>query len=92
MPTGGWLTAGANRLRWEAAAVWRTARIAVRQSGPERDTMVQSLKAAGAAIAAWALTGWWLNAPLALLARGRRWPWSRRPSTAPCGPGRSNSR
>ncbi|MGJ3560852.1 FUSC family protein [Streptomyces sp. INA 01156] len=33
--------------------------------------MVQSLKAAGAAIAAWALTGWWLEAPMALLA-----PWT----------------
>ncbi|MFH8573995.1 aromatic acid exporter family protein [Streptomyces sp. NPDC017993] len=33
--------------------------------------MVQSLKAAGAAIAAWALTGWWLTAPMALMA-----PWT----------------
>ncbi|MFF4229510.1 aromatic acid exporter family protein [Streptomyces sp. NPDC001820] len=33
--------------------------------------MAQSLKAAAAAIAAWALTGWWLQAPLALMA-----PWT----------------
>ncbi|WP_307824988.1 FUSC family protein [Streptomyces sp. M2CJ-2] len=49
----------------------RSARSALRHPGPERDTMVQSLKAAGAAIAAWALTGWWLEAPMALLA-----PWT----------------
>ncbi|WP_181383361.1 aromatic acid exporter family protein [Streptomyces sp. NWU339] len=49
----------------------RSARSALRRPGPERDTMVQSLKAAGAAIAAWALTGWWLEAPMALLA-----PWT----------------
>ncbi|MBB5937400.1 FUSC family protein [Streptomyces zagrosensis] len=58
-------------LRWELAAVGRTARNALRAPGPERDAMTQSLKAAGAAIAAWALTGWWLTAPLALLA-----PWT----------------
>ncbi|MEW1686908.1 aromatic acid exporter family protein [Streptomyces sp. NPDC091265] len=58
-------------LGWEGAAVARTAGSAVRYSGPERDAMVQSLKAAGAAIAAWALTGWWLDAPLALMA-----PWT----------------
>lgn len=58
-------------LGWEFAAVGRTAGSAVRRSGPERDAMVQSLKAAGAAIAAWALTGWWLEAPLALMA-----PWT----------------
>lgn len=61
----------AGRVRWETTAVGRTARNAVRYSGPERDTMVQSLKAAGAAIAAWALVGWWLKAPQALLA-----PWT----------------
>ncbi|MFF3326833.1 aromatic acid exporter family protein [Streptomyces sp. NPDC002889] len=32
---------------------------------------MQSLKAAAAAIAAWALTGWWLEAPLAVMA-----PWT----------------
>lgn len=71
MSIGGWLTAGANRLRWEGEAVGRTVAAAARQPGPERDTMTQALKAAGAAIAAWALTGWWLRAPLALMA-----PWT----------------
>ncbi|WP_407554610.1 FUSC family protein [Streptomyces sp. Pv4-95] len=58
-------------LGWELAAIGRGVRSAVRESGPERDTMVQSLKAAAAAILAWALTGWWLQAPLALMA-----PWT----------------
>ncbi|MHC3427287.1 aromatic acid exporter family protein [Streptomyces sp. DT18] len=60
--------------RWarkETAAVGATVRTVFRQPGPERDTVVQSLKAAGAAIAAWALAGWWLKAPMALLA-----PWT----------------
>ncbi len=39
--------------------------------GPERDTTVQSLKAAGAGVLAWALAGWWWSAPMALLA-----PWT----------------
>ncbi|MEU7281692.1 aromatic acid exporter family protein [Streptomyces sp. NPDC045431] len=39
--------------------------------GPERDKAVQSLKAAGAAILAWAVAGWWWQAPLALMA-----PWT----------------
>ncbi|MEU6936408.1 FUSC family protein, partial [Streptomyces rubiginosohelvolus] len=41
------------------------------EAGPERDTLVQSLKAAAAAIAAWAVSGWWFQAPMALLA-----PWT----------------
>ncbi|NJA61039.1 hypothetical protein HC023_34755, partial [Streptomyces sp. NEAU-H3] len=60
--------------RWarkETAAVVATVRTVFRQPGPERDSVVQSLKAAGAAIAAWALAGWWLKAPMALLA-----PWT----------------
>ncbi|MEU3962374.1 hypothetical protein AB0F42_21595 [Streptomyces buecherae] len=71
MSTGDRLMTVGDRLRGEAEAAWRSARLAVRQPGPERDTMTQALKAAGAAIAAWALTGWWLKAPLALLA-----PWT----------------
>lgn len=55
----------------ETAGVLNSARSAVERSGPERDTLAQSLKAAGAAIAAWAVTGWWLQAPMALLA-----PWT----------------
>ncbi|MEU1126077.1 FUSC family protein [Streptomyces sp. NPDC005899] len=38
---------------------------------PDRYLLVQSLKAAGAAAGAWALTGWWLQAPMALMA-----PWT----------------
>ncbi|MEV0220607.1 hypothetical protein [Streptomyces sp. NPDC050704] len=49
----------------------RSVRGCVTDAGPERDTAVQSLKAAGAALLAWALTGWWWNAPMALLA-----PWT----------------
>lgn len=60
--------------RWlglEWAEVWRSVRSAYEEAGTERDTLVQSLKAAGAAIAAWAVSGWWLQAPMALLA-----PWT----------------
>ncbi|WP_406089074.1 FUSC family protein [Streptomyces sp. NBC_01013] len=60
--------------RWagrEWAAVRRSVHNAIEESGPERDTLVQSLKAAAAAIIAWALTGWWLKAPMAFLA-----PWT----------------
>ncbi|MEU2027035.1 aromatic acid exporter family protein [Streptomyces sp. NPDC016469] len=38
---------------------------------PDRYQLVQSLKAAAAAALAWALTGWWLAAPMALMA-----PWA----------------
>ncbi|MEU6229434.1 aromatic acid exporter family protein [Streptomyces sp. NPDC047042] len=58
-------------VRQEAASVRRSARRCVTEAGPERDTAVQSLKAAGAALPAWALAGWWWNAPMALLA-----PWT----------------
>ncbi|MFV0131369.1 FUSC family protein [Streptomyces sp. HMX112] len=56
---------------WEAAAVGRSVRRALTGPGPERDMAVQSLKAAGAAILAWAVAGWWWQAPLALMA-----PWT----------------
>ncbi|MFJ4628274.1 aromatic acid exporter family protein [Streptomyces sp. NPDC088847] len=56
---------------WEARAVGRSIRRAVASPGAERDTAVQSLKAAGAALLAWAVAGWWWNAPLAILA-----PWT----------------
>ncbi len=65
------LALAGRRLGWEAAELRRAAGRAVRGPGPDRDTGVQSCKAAGAAIAAWALTGWWLRAPMALLA-----PWT----------------
>ncbi|SCE62985.1 hypothetical protein GA0115261_115981, partial [Streptomyces sp. OspMP-M43] len=57
--------------RWvgqEWAEVRRSVRSACGEAGPERDTLVQSLKAAAAAIAAWAVSGWWFQAPMALLA------------------------
>ncbi|MFI1411878.1 aromatic acid exporter family protein [Streptomyces sp. NPDC020707] len=60
-----------NALVREAAAVGRSVRSCFTESGPERDTAIQSLKAAGAALLAWALAGWWWNAPMALLA-----PWT----------------
>ncbi|GLV75748.1 aromatic acid exporter family protein [Streptomyces hygroscopicus] len=41
-----------------------------REPGRERDLLVQSLKAAGAATLAWAISGWWLKDPVALMA-----PW-----------------
>ncbi|MHB0895727.1 FUSC family protein [Streptomyces sundarbansensis] len=55
----------------ECAEVGRSARSACIEAGSERDTFVQSLKAAAAAIAAWAVSGWWFQAPMALLA-----PWT----------------
>jgi hypothetical protein len=65
------LAIAGRRLGWEVTELRRAAGRAVRGPGPDRDTGVQSCKAAGAAIAAWALTGWWLQAPMALLA-----PWT----------------
>ncbi|MEU6733568.1 FUSC family protein [Streptomyces physcomitrii] len=59
------------RLPWEAAGVWSSARRACQGPGPERELLVQSLKAAGAAALAWAVAGWWWNAPMALMA-----PWA----------------
>jgi hypothetical protein len=58
-------------LIWEATAVWRSVRRALSDAGPERDTAVQSLKAAGAALLAWAVADWWWDAPMALMA-----PWT----------------
>lgn len=46
-------------------------RRALTEAGPERDLAVQSLKAAGAAVLAWAVVGWWWQAPMALMA-----PWT----------------
>lgn len=51
--------------------MFRSARRALGGPGPERDTAVQALKAAAAALIAWALAGWWWKAPMALLA-----PWT----------------
>ncbi|MET9803214.1 aromatic acid exporter family protein [Streptomyces sp. NPDC006368] len=59
------------RVGWEAAAVGQSSRRALTGPGRERDMAIQSLKAAGAAILAWAVAGWWWQAPLALMA-----PWT----------------
>jgi hypothetical protein len=55
----------------ELRAVGATARNAVRGPGRERDLLVQSLKAAGAALLAWAVARLWLRDPMALMA-----PWA----------------
>ncbi|MFE1751250.1 FUSC family protein [Streptomyces anandii] len=57
-------------VRREARAVCRAARAARRGPGRERDTVVQSLKAAGAALLAWLVARDWLGDPMALMA-----PW-----------------
>ncbi|MGW4108346.1 FUSC family protein, partial [Streptomyces sp. NPDC004976] len=49
---------------------WRAARAAWRGPGRERDLLVQSLKAAAAALLAWLLAQVWLGDPMALMA-----PW-----------------
>ncbi|MFE6595801.1 aromatic acid exporter family protein [Streptomyces sp. NPDC057781] len=51
-------------------AVGRSVRAAWQGPGRERDLVVQSLKAAGAALIAWAVAGVWLDDPMALMA-----PW-----------------
>ncbi len=53
-----------------AAATWRSVRRAVREPGRERDVLAQAVKGAFAACVAWAVAGWWLNAPMAFMA-----PW-----------------
>ncbi|MFC7892066.1 aromatic acid exporter family protein [Streptomyces sp. NPDC057381] len=55
---------------WEACAVGRAVRAAWQGPGRERDLVVQSLKAAGAALIAWTVSGVWLDDPMALMA-----PW-----------------
>ncbi|MFF3979812.1 aromatic acid exporter family protein [Streptomyces sp. NPDC001828] len=60
-----------HRLRHEAGAVKGSLQRALAGPGPERDMGVQALKAAGAALIAWLLAGWWWQAPMALMA-----PWT----------------
>ncbi|CAL9343258.1 FUSC family protein [Streptomyces sp. enrichment culture] len=60
----------ADSVRREAQAVGRAARAAWRGPGRERDLVVQSLKAAGAALLAWLVAREWLEDPMALMA-----PW-----------------
>ncbi|MCP8709930.1 FUSC family protein [Streptomyces sp. AC04842] len=57
-------------MRWEANSVGRAARAVVRGPGRERDLLVQSLKAALAALLAWLVAQVWLGDPMALMA-----PW-----------------
>ncbi|MFJ8991046.1 aromatic acid exporter family protein [Streptomyces sp. NPDC102279] len=59
------------RFGWEAAATAASLRRAFTSAGRERDACVQALKAAGAAVAAWAVVGAWWEAPMALMA-----PWT----------------
>ncbi|MEW2706514.1 aromatic acid exporter family protein [Streptomyces koyangensis] len=58
-------------LRREADAARRSAHRALQAPGPERDAAAQALKAALAAFLAWAVTAWWWEAPMALMA-----PWA----------------
>lgn len=57
-------------VRAEARGIVDAVVRAWRGPGRERDLLVQSLKAAGAATLAWAVSGWWLKDPVALMA-----PW-----------------
>ncbi|MEU6807995.1 aromatic acid exporter family protein [Streptomyces sp. NPDC046831] len=66
--TGGRSPVGA--VRREAQAVGRAVRSAWRGPGRERDLLVQSLKAAAAALLAWLVARVWLDDPMALMA-----PW-----------------
>ncbi len=73
---GWWGTSGPNGDRAARTARRRVMRAALARltpflHRPDRYQVVQSLKAAAAAIIAWALTGWWLDAPMALMA-----PWA----------------
>lgn len=58
-------------VRREAGGVGRAARAACGGPGRERDLVVQSLKAAGAALLAWLVASGWLGDPMALMA-----PWA----------------
>ncbi|MFD1829923.1 aromatic acid exporter family protein [Streptomyces desertarenae] len=60
----------AGAVRGQALAAGRAARRAWREPGRERDVVVQSLKAALAAVVAWLVADRWLHAPLSFIA-----PW-----------------
>ncbi|MEU1263265.1 aromatic acid exporter family protein [Streptomyces cellulosae] len=68
--TSGRLARAVDTVRWEADSVGRAARAVVRGPGRERDLLVQSLKAALAALLAWLVAQVWLGDPMALMA-----PW-----------------
>ncbi|WP_313905052.1 MULTISPECIES: aromatic acid exporter family protein [unclassified Streptomyces] len=63
----GWAT---RAFRRHGGAAVRAVRRAWREPGRERDLTVQAGKAALAACVAWAVAGWWLQAPMAFVA-----PW-----------------
>jgi hypothetical protein len=60
----------ADAVRRDARGAGRAARAALRGPGRERDLLVQSLKAAVAALLAWVVARLWLGDPMALMA-----PW-----------------
>ncbi|MGK5448904.1 aromatic acid exporter family protein [Streptomyces radiopugnans] len=60
----------AGAVRGQVLAAGRAARRAWQRPGRERDLVVQSLKAALAAVVAWLIAGRWLHAPLSFIA-----PW-----------------
>ncbi|MGW3124332.1 aromatic acid exporter family protein [Streptomyces sp. NPDC001107] len=65
-----WMRSSARSVRWRVGVGVRAVRRAGAGPGPERDVVVQAGKAALAAWAAWAVVGWWLQAPMAFVA-----PW-----------------
>ncbi|MFC9282455.1 aromatic acid exporter family protein [Streptomyces collinus] len=64
------MTVNGRTLRRDGTAVVTALRRAWAEPGRERDLAVQALKAALAAWVAWAVSGWWLHAPVAFVA-----PW-----------------
>ncbi|WP_317441494.1 FUSC family protein [Streptomyces collinus] len=64
------MTVNWRTLRRDGTAVVTALRRAWAEPGRERDLAVQALKAALAAWVAWAVSGWWLHAPVAFVA-----PW-----------------
>jgi hypothetical protein len=64
------MTSPARVVRSEAHALFRAARDAARGPGRERDLIIQSLKAAAAALLAWVIARNWLGDPMAMMA-----PW-----------------
>ncbi|WP_443050559.1 FUSC family protein [Streptomyces sp. NBC_00286] len=64
------LTEAKDRVGNEMRTVAEAARLAARGPGRERDLLVQSLKAAAAALLAWTVADEWLGDPMALMA-----PW-----------------
>ncbi|MGW0611607.1 FUSC family protein [Streptomyces sp. NPDC002788] len=67
---GGRAVRPVDAVRRETRSAWDAVRAAWRGPGRERDLVVQSLKAALAAVIAWLIGGVWMGDPLALMA-----PW-----------------